>query len=295
MTPLAPAPFVVGVGRSGTTLLRLMLDAHPHLAIPPETHFIPKLVKEMDPAASAEEAVEFIASRRRWPDFGLDREALRARVEEAGEVTPTTVTRAFFALYAEAQGKPRWGDKTPPYVARMPRIEKVVPEARFVHLIRDGRAVALSLRDAHFGPDTLAGAAEMWARRVTRARRMAGRVGHYLEVRYEDLVVDAEPVLREICDFTDLPWDDAMLRYHEGASERMAEHAHDLERADGTTVSVEMRAGLHTEVTQAPQAERAERWRDALTPEEVAVIEAEAGDVLRELGYSGDGSAAGRS
>src|SRR2546430_13399132 len=80
-----PAPFVVGVPRSGTTLLRLMLDAHPELAIPPETHFLPKLIKACRDAEQAgsdpgERAVEIITHHRRWPDFGLAEADLRARM-----------------------------------------------------------------------------------------------------------------------------------------------------------------------------------------------------------------------
>jgi hypothetical protein len=282
-----PAPFVVGVGRSGTTLLRLMLDAHPELAVPPETHFIPRLFKALDADASAADAVEFLRTKRRWPAFGVEPGALRERIEVTGEVTPTTVTRAFFELYAESRGKPRWGDKTPPYVARMPRVQKVVPEARFVHLIRDGRAVSRSLSRAHFGPDTLAGAAGQWARRVDRAQRTAAKLDHYLEVRYEELVADPEPVLRRICDFAELAWDPAMLAYHDDAADRMAEDAHDMRRADGTVVSAQMRADLHRTTAERPLAERAEGWRSELSAGEVAEVEAVAGETLRRLGYAG--------
>ena len=88
-----PAPFVVGVGRSGTTLLRLMLDAHPELAIPAETHFVPEVLEREGECRSALELVEAIVSSRVWGDFGLDPDRLRAVSAQAR--TPAEVLRAF--------------------------------------------------------------------------------------------------------------------------------------------------------------------------------------------------------
>ncbi|MGH2954702.1 MAG: sulfotransferase, partial [Solirubrobacterales bacterium] len=88
-----PAPFVVGVGRSGTTLLRLMLDAHPRLAIPPETHFVPELIARARLRVPAEELVNEIVAARNWEDFGLDPGALRGRVAASGDVRAATVLR----------------------------------------------------------------------------------------------------------------------------------------------------------------------------------------------------------
>ena len=285
--PRPPAPFVVGVSRSGTTLLRLMLDAHPELAIPPETNFIPKLARALDEGpATPEAAIAFLAGRRRWPDLGLDAGELRERLAGSPQTTATAVTRTVFDLYAEARGKPRWGDKTPAFVARMPKVHSVLPEARFVHLIRDGRAVALSLKRAEFGPDTAAEAAELWAKRIRRARRAAGRVPHYKEVRYEQLVADPEPHLRAICEFAELDFEPAMLDYHRGAAERIGESARTMARADGSEITAAERAVLHAGVADPPQADLAERWREELSAAELADVERVAGELLVELGYS---------
>ncbi len=94
----------------------------------------------------------------------------------------------------------------------MKPISRTLPEARFVHLIRDGRDVALSQVAVHFGPSTVEAAAEKWRAEITKARRQGPKLPHYLEVRYEELIADPEPVLRRICDATELEWDDAMLR-----------------------------------------------------------------------------------
>ena len=109
-----PAPFIVGVTRSGTTLLRLMLDAHPEMAIPPETHFVPSLIKATRKrGVTCEEAHAIVTGHRQWGDFNLDSAALLQRYCGLDRIDPETTIRAFFELYAEGQGKPRWGDKTP--------------------------------------------------------------------------------------------------------------------------------------------------------------------------------------
>ena len=96
-SPPFPAPFVVGVGRSGTTLLRLMLDSHPELAIPPETHFINPLIQasgrlRFNPNAATRTIVD--DERRRWNDFGLDEEDLLARFQEVEPFNTTDAVRA---------------------------------------------------------------------------------------------------------------------------------------------------------------------------------------------------------
>jgi Sulfotransferase family len=281
-----PAPFVVGVARSGTTLLRLMLDAHPQLAIPPETHFIPKVVKACEQAGDPHQRVfELLTTHRRWPDYRLDANELRERLDRIQPLTAGDALRAFYGLYAERQGKPRWGDKSPSYVRRMRRIASALPEAHFIHLVRDGRDVALSQVEVDFGPAAVADAARDWAEGIGKARRQARRLRHYLELRFEDLVAEPEPVLRTVCQFVELRWDPAMLRYHEGAEERMSEVARDFERGGGPAIPAAVRAGRHTRVAEPPQRERVGRWRTAMSPSDREAFEAVAGELLTELGY----------
>jgi hypothetical protein len=289
----APVPFVIGVNRSGTTLLRMMLDSHPDLAIPPETHFIPALSKELksrrkaDSPMTASDVVEFLAEHRRWGDFGLSRDALLERIEREEKLRPKFVLRAFFGLYAESQGKSRYGDKTPGYVKQMGMIQRSLPEARFIHLIRDGRDVAIS-REGRMTAEELSVErhAKIWKRRIGRARRQAPRIKRYLEVRYEDLIEDPEPVLRTICEFIQLPYDPAMLAYHERSADRLQEIARDLDDEDGGALrpAVE-RIRAHSLVTEAPRSDRVGRWRELMDPGDVARFEAVAGDLLDDLGY----------
>jgi Sulfotransferase family len=285
--PRTPAPFVVGVGRSGTTLLRMMLDAHPELAIPAETHFRPELIEQDAAGASTADLVDAVTAARTWGDFGLEQAQLADAAARDGAQGAAGVARAFYRLCAEARGKPRWGDKTPGYVKRMRPIAGALDEARFVHLIRDGRDVALSRLARGMGTDkTIAEVAELWRRRIERARRQAKRLrGRYLELRYEDLVAEPGPVLRRVCELVELGYDPAMLDYHAGAGERLAELG-DLAPVESRTARPGTeRAAAHALTTQPPSGGRVGAWRTEMRPADQAAFEAVAGDLLRELDY----------
>jgi Sulfotransferase family len=282
-----PAPFIVGVGRSGTTLLRLMLDSHPHLAIGPETGFAPEVVRACRRhGAAPEELMDLLRAQRSWGDFDLPEDELERRFAAAPRLDAGTALRTLYGLYAEDQGKPRWGDKTPAYVKRMPMISEALPEARFIHVIRDGRDVALSRARRADEPATPERAAGTWRKRILRAREQARRLDHYLEVRYEDLVTDTEPTLRRIAGFVELPWDDAMLRYYERAPERLAEISRDLPATGQKSQrSGSERAAAHALAKEPPTRERIAAWREQMSVGERAAFESVAGDLLAELGY----------
>jgi len=291
-----PVPYVVGVNRSGTTLLRMMLDSHPELAVPPETHFIPALLEHIEALdrPSPDDVADFLVAHRRWGDFGISEQDLRERLKQAPSAQPKHVLRSFYGLYAEAQGKERYGDKTPGYVKRMRLVERCLPEARFVHLIRDGRDVALS-RDERIQAEELSveRLAKIWKRRIRRARRHSKLVKHYIEVRYEDLVTDPEGELQRVCAFAKINYDPAMLRYHERSGERLQEIARDLpEEEGGTFRPATERLGAHSLVTEAPRQDRISVWRREMPAEDVAAFEGIAADLLEELGYPLSGSSA---
>ena len=294
MTPLArrgpapghpPAPFVVGVGRSGTTLLRLMLDAHPELAIPAETHFVPELLERERECSDPRELAAAIVASRAWGDFGLAPEELyEATASGRGAAD---VLRAFYGLCAAARGKPRWGDKTPGYVKRMRPIAAGLDEARFVHLIRDGRDVALSRRSRGMGADKpIADVAELWRRRIENARKQAKRLrGRYLELRYEDLVADPETALRRVCELVDLGYDPAMLTYHEAGGERIGELGDLAAREGRRERTQEERQAAHALAAKPPTEKRTEVWRTEMPAAEREEFERVAGPLLADLGY----------
>ncbi len=282
---------MVGVPRSGTTLLRLMLDAHPEMAVPPETHFVPGLLRECkDTEVDRDRAVELLTETRRWSTFGLEPDDVRARLPGGRRLKGREVVRAFYEAYAARAGKPRWGDKTPRYLSEMRRIERALPEAHFVHIIRDARDVALSMTAAELTlPDSAAAAARRWTNKMRRAMREGERAAHYLEVRYEQLVLDTEPTLRRVCEFIDLPWNPVMLDYHRNAADRMQVLAHERPRPGKDPIPAWYGPHMHALTSRPPVADRVERWRTEMSPEDRAACEAIAGELLAELGYEVEG------
>jgi len=264
-----------------------MLDAHPELAIGPETQFVPELIERARSGAGGAALVETIVAARTWSDFGLDPERLHERVGALADPDAGAVLRAFYRLYAEHRGKPRWGEKTPGYVTRMRTIAAELPEARFLHLIRDGRDVALSRRRRGMGEGKpIADAARLWRRRIEDARKQARRLrGRYLELRYEDLVADAEGALREACALIGLEFDPVMLSYHEGAEQRLAELGDLAPEAGRAGRSGAERRAAHALAAERPTEARTGGWRDAMSESQRAEFEAVAGDLLAELGY----------
>lgn len=292
-----PAPFIVGVGRSGTTLMRLMLDSHPELAIPPETYFVPTLIQvaRKNRPASAETLLRAITedTHHRWGDFGLDADELRDRFERLPSPSPGGAIRTFYELYASHHGAVRWGDKTPLYLKRMNRIHSALDEAAFIHMIRDGRDVALSysnrLRamDPPREPPPIKKLARRWRRLIEHGRDLAAELPAYREVHYEQLVTEPERTLEEVCGFVELGFDPEMVRYHERASERLGEMARDLPAADGRRFRPgDERLRAHALATEPPRADRAGRWQTEMDPADVAAYESVAGDLLAELGYA---------
>ena len=180
--------------------------------------------------ATPESVLEAVTSHRKWGDFPMSEDELLERWRGLDRIAPRArCVRAFYELYAEHQGKPRWGDKTPGYTMYMGRISRTLPEARFVHVIRDGRAVALSrMRTLALRPTEMSKVANRWQKRVRKARAKGADLDHYLEIRYEALVREPEATLREVCDFIDLAWDPAMLEYHRRSEERLAELDRDI-------------------------------------------------------------------
>lgn len=264
--------FVLGVRRSGTTLLRVMLDRHPELAIPDESYFIPQLARRHRGAVNAR---RFVDDLRRLPtliDWGVSAESVAERLAPA--MSPGRAIACVFEAYAARHGKRFWGDKTPLYMQHLDAVERLFRGTLYVHLIRDGRDAALSFLSVPTGimtegwghPRDAAGFACQWATEVRAARALGERVGRgrYLEVRYEALVAEPEAELRRACAFLGLEYDDAMLDYAGKTESARKEHQQRLNEPP--------RVGVRD-------------WRTEMAPSDVAAFEAVAGELLDELGY----------
>jgi hypothetical protein len=198
MTTSTRSPiFVVGCQRSGTTLLRLILDSHPAISCGPETLFLV-------------EFAERLTGERHWQHlahFGFPKEYWQRRVAELFDAVQQD--------YAQRRGKTRWADKTPRYAVHLDQIDALFPTCQVVHVIRDGRDVVASHRD-RWGYLSALKAIRKWPWYVRAARAAGARLAaqdRYYEVRYEELVADPEATLRKLLGFLGEPWDDAVLKH----------------------------------------------------------------------------------
>jgi hypothetical protein len=271
----SPFPFIVARGRSGTTLLRAMFDSHPEMAVPPESHFLVTMGRrrrryEAGNGLAVDRFVDDLANHYGFRRWDIDAGSMRARLMESGAATYAQAMREVFGLYAERYGKSRYAEKTPMNVMHIPFLSQVFPESRFIHLVRDGRDVALSYLDADFGVESVGESAIYWRRFVRKGRRDGRRLGsRYREIRYEDLLADPEAILRSLCAFVELPYDPAMLTYHRQA-DRILE----------TTSHREHHERLHLPPTRGLRD-----WRTQMDDASLALFEALAGDLLDQVGY----------
>ena len=262
---------VLGVSRSGTTLLKEMLDRHSELVIPSESYFIPQLWDRHGSRPDREAILADLGRISRVREWGVAPDDLRRRMPR--DPSFAEAIDAVYRTYAEARGKRRFGDKTPAYMQSLDLLERVFPDARYVHIVRDGRDAGLSFvsmrRRARFNwsrPRRLGDFACQWDREVRGARRFGATTAHgrYLEVRYEDLVAEPERFLREVCTFLGLGFEPEMLEYHRCV--------------DASTLED------HPRLAQPPTV-HVRDWREQMAPKEVERFEAIAGALLDELGY----------
>lgn len=274
-------PVIVGCGRSGTTLLRTMLDNHPDLAVSYEARFMPFVAArrrryETPRGFRADRLVDDLfllpGTWSRVDRWGINHATVLAAVRQSGAATLPDAVRAVYRCYAAAEGKTRAGEKTPDHVRRILPIARLLPETRFVHIVRDGRDVGLSLSDMTWGPKPTGGATGVyWAERVLAGRR-AGEVlgpGRYLEVAYERLVDDPEPLVRRVCEFVELDYQPAMLAFRERYDDVLAKSGNEPHHA---RLAQPLRKGVRS-------------WRDQMPDPVVAEFEAVAGAALSTFGF----------
>jgi len=270
-----PPIFVVGVDRSGTTLLALMLDSHSQIAIPYESHFIPfyyKYIEKFGDLAIESNRINLINKMLREPyvvrwdkkitieDFDIDK---CISFEDAVE--------QLYRAYAERFGKKIWGDKTPSYISELDILNKMFPNSKFIHIMRDGRDVALSIVKQWWGANDFMTALRTWREKIYWARKMLQMLPEerYTEIKFEDLIVNSEEQLIKIMDFLGLGFEKGMLDYTSKA------------RKVGSALT-----GHHVHLNELPSMSQIYKWVNNLSKADQAVAYEIAGEVLVEMGYA---------
>jgi hypothetical protein len=280
MSPESCFPFFVGRGRSGTTLLRSMFDSHPEMAIPYESHFpvamgMSRSIYEKADGFDTEQFLADLFAHFAFKRWGIPEDEVRNTFLETenSQLTLADALRLTYRTYARHHGKERYGEKTPGFVVCIPLLAALFPESRFIHVIRDGRNVALSYLDGGWGPKNLVEAAMYWKRFVQKGRRDGQQLGsqRYTEVRYEHLVEDPETELRRLCSFIGLDLNDQMMRY--------------FDRRDVVPSRLVPRLEAAHQNLLKPPTPGLRDWRRQLSSKDAALFDVVAGDLLQELGY----------
>jgi hypothetical protein len=240
--------FNVGSRRSGTFWLQRIVTAHPEVAaVPSETHLfshgIAPLVDRFHHDALAPEQVG---------STFIEREVL---VDALRDFCDTVFAGMLGA------GKERLAERTPLHALTTGLIADIYPDARIVHIIRDGRDVARSLVTHSWGPGSVADAAREWRTAIEAARAGAHGSDRYLEIRYEDLLAAPAAGIGELYRWLELPVDDAIL---EGAL-------------------AEAKVSRNLDPMHTPPG--AGKWRRGFTPKDLGAFEDAAGELLYDLGY----------
>lgn len=263
--------FIVGLPRSGTKLLRGLLNNHTRIHIPGnESHIIPYFYNNRSQYGNLAQVANF---QKFYDDFSNS--IFFKRLARATKVTVTEeewrqavkdwslsgVLETFYQFYTTKKRKDIWGDKTPAYLARMPLLKTLFPTAKFIHIIRDVRDYCLSINKAW--SKNMIRAAQRWHDDILKAQRDATNFqADYIQIHYEALCENPETVLKSICEFLEI-----------GFEPKMAIPSHPTENigdARGAVGIVRNNSG---------------KWRRQMPQQRVKRIEQICGSLLKELDY----------
>ncbi len=254
--------FIAGCDRSGTTMLGDILGATAASFATPESQWIHTLSRRLhrrvfaDPAA----AVAWLRADFRFAVWELDLPAAEFEALVDLDDTAQTVCAVLRAYVErnvpEKAGADVWVDHTPDNFKHYPVLRALFPDARYVHIVRDGRAVFQSVRNLDWGPNNAYSGSRHWAERLDEAMGVEmAEQDNCLRVRYEDILADPAATISEICRFAGLDYSEQML---EG----------------GGLILPEFTRGQHQLVGRRPDASRVDAWRSKLSPREITVFEA---------------------
>jgi hypothetical protein len=267
--------FIVGAQRSGTTLVRLLLNAHSKIAIPEEgTFWMPLLrrsknnVQREIKGNELENCLKYIQKNPQFQSWGLDPLNTIEKIRAQGGCTLDKIVSEFYVAYAKSFNKDTWGDKTPSFFRMVPVLDALFPHARFIHIVRDGRDIYLSWRKLNIQNRNISVSAFEWIYKVNKARRELESLipERYLEIRYEDMIAEPSKTLQRICDFLGLHYESRMLEFWKTSNQFIGSHHSKL-------------------IFQPISSESVTKWRRELPKKEIRKFESIAGRLLTNLSY----------
>ena len=273
--------FIVGVPRSGTTLLRLILTSHSDICIPPESTFFLDLEnrygKSTDLSQKIDDFIEEIYQDNKFQDWQVDQNKLRQKLSAIKPLTYAQAVATVYRSYLE-QKKPNakiWGDKNPFYYYQVDKILKYFPQARFVNIIRDVRAIYSSIKKvsklSSWIIDSPASyVTEKWTDNAKFVEEHSANDIIY-HIHYENLILDPELSIRQLCDWLGIKFESKMLEFYQ-------------ENLDKKLVPRD-RLSWHYNTLKPIKAELANSWKDELSIEELINIEFLNRKNMKIMGY----------
>ena len=263
--------FIVGCPRSGSTMLGAMLGGHPEAICPPEAQFIIDHMpaSDLSAAVDVDAVLDQIKRHRRFRQWPFSLEG-RPSPAEMATMTYRNVIEWVVAQYARAHERPAptlWIDQSI-FVLHVWKLLQLFPDARFIHLVRDGRAVAASIIPLDWGPKGLLSAARHWIQHLALGFAAEATLGadRIIRVHYEKILAEPEATMKRISSFLGVEFCPAML-----VPAGLALPAHTRYQ--------------HTLIGAPLDAKRIDAWRHSLTKREIEIYEAVTGDLLSLLGY----------
>jgi hypothetical protein len=256
--------FIIGCNRSGTSLLRTMINHHPDVAVPLESIFLIDYM--LAKGGNMKKKVNLFIHEPTLAEWGLKL--------NKNDLVDVTGTKDLFDIvhskYAKKQGKEYWGNKTPRFTMYSLLLKKLYPKSKFVHMLRDPRAVSISLTKSRIHRSNVYFGAKRWKRYVKAGLLLEQKYPKdVLRIYYEDLVSQPEKSLKKVCKFLSLKWDKKMMDYtFDGNSEYRS--FHHLE---------------HSGLRGKPYVTKINHWRKELKANEIKVVESICYDLMRKVYY----------
>ena len=273
--------FIIGSGRSGNTLLRRMINNHSILKIPPETYVLGKAIRRyrQNRGMRWNDLVEYVFSAFEFhPEFETFDISLRPLVQELKNTPRSNRNLAYmldrfyhYSCQKTGSNCVRWGDKTPLNTFYLERIFAIFPDAKFIHILRDGCDVVSSYVNSGIYK-SLKEAAERWIASVELVEKFyMSHPSVGITIRYEELVSDPKNTLINLCGFLGVDFEEQMLaNISESNSNKMGD--------------VEKRAH-HSNVMKPVSVSSIGRGRAELSGEQKLLVDKIIGDQLKRLGY----------
>ena len=268
-----PSPiFILGAQRSGTTLLRLMLNAHSKIAIPEEARFLTPLLKKkylntVIKKHKFEKLVQYLKNSEQFKLWNYDSSAFYSNLTEINEITVTNLLNLLYTSYCVFEGKQIWGDKSL-FFSYITILNKMFPIARFINIVRDGRDVFDSWRKMDKKKNNAAMIAVDWSFKLFLIERSLKRIPkeYQLTIRYEDILSNPTEMAKKVCRFVKVDFEAEMLEFYKTSRRYIGRHHSKL-------------------IYKKIEKSNASKWRRNLSPQEINIFEVLSGRFLKKYGY----------